>query len=605
MPGINLLVSTNKITDNLSLRFSNTQSNMRHYPNYISQILFETNNVMLGCTRYNEYPVRYSEHENFFAVVEGMLYNVSQKELDLFISNLVSQKAHIGIVRNQVEEFLLNADGEFVILIYDKSKETVVILNDALGRLPLYYYKDNEYFILSREVKFITHFMHKVALDRLAVAEYLLFMYPLGHRTLLEHVKRLEPAVKIEYVVYSGSLHIQNMHIWNLEKKFSKNRTIEECTGGLVKLFREATRSRVESMPAFKNLVSLSGGLDSRAVFAVLSDIDSKLTAVTYLDHEGTAQNDVTVARELVHKLGVNWELIELEKRNFEDMRNLIDLKDGLNFAAMGYILDFLTKLKTRFGTKVVFYTGDGGDKVLPQLKPSKLIRSIDELVDVIIQNCGNVFEARRVENFVSMNQIKEEIKSILMSYPENDLNQKYVHFVVFERGYKWLFEGEDRNRFYFWSTSPFWSSTLFDYAMKIPDDYKDYRKLQLDFLKKISKNCMSVKYPNWGVLGELFGDPLSSYILPRIETVILKYPFLLKSARRMIYRAQGIYNPNEMIANYERMPALLSLNQFDFPFNLKELLGDDLDEPAFFTLISLLMYASNVMRTSSAGCQK
>ena len=598
MPGINL-ISVND-SNNYLTTFTNIQSNMRYDHTYRSEVFLQNNHTILGYTGYDGYPIRSYEDDTYFAILEGMIYNVPTKEVDSFISNIVSQKRHSGILIDNIENFLLNSDGEFVIIIYDKLNEDLIIVNDALGRLPLYYTKGNQKFILSREVKFVTEFMTQVNFDKLAIAEYLLFGYPLGKRTLIKDIKRLEPGVLVEYNINSGSLRIKKVHTWNFEDKFSKGKGAREYADDLVELFRNATRCRAKSLPNFKNLVSLSGGLDSRAVAVALRDVDPELTAVTYLDYEGKAQNDVNVARELAHKLGVDWELIELEKRNFEDICRLIELKDGLNYAAMGFILDFFTKIKSKFGDKVVYYTGDGGDKALRSLKPLKRIKSMDELVSIIISRHASIFGMNEIKRFINTNRIKREIRNILLDYPEDGLNQKYVHFVVFERGYKWLFEGEDRNRFYFWSTSPYWSPIFFNYAMKIPDSYKEYLKLHRKFLEKLDKNCVRIRNA-WGIcgcLGLLLG-PFSFYLIPRIEKIIFKYPFLRKLTEKAMFTR---YNPNKSIRNYRQIRDLSYLNACAYLSNLKELLDNNLNEPEFFTLITIILYILHLRNAKRLG---
>jgi len=80
----------------------------------------------------------------------------------------------------------------------------------------------------------------------------------------------------------------------------------------------------------------------------------------------------------------------------------------------------------------------------------------------------------------------------------EGVVKQKYVHFLISERTMKWLFEGEDRNRYFFWSVSPFYSNKFFDYAMNCSDEIKKDYKLFSVFLNKLSPEMASVKNANW-----------------------------------------------------------------------------------------------------------
>ena len=596
MPGINL-ISVKSCNSDLAIKFANAQLNMKHDHTYKSRIVVESDRIMIGYTGYDEYPIRSWECNDYSVIQEGMIYNIPRNEVDSFIFNLVSQNRQSSISINDAKNFLLNSDGEFVIVIYDKLSEDLIILNDALGRLPLYYFEDDQQFVLSREVKFITEFMSHVNLDKLAIAEYLLFIYPLGKKTLVKNVNRLDPAVLLKYHVSSGRLNVNKAHVWNFENKNSKVGSLQEYSYNLVKLFRNAIKCRVESLNGFKNLVSLSGGLDSRAVAIALKEVDPKLTAVTFLDHERKSSEDVDVAQELVQKLHINWKLIKLKKRRFEDLRYLIELKDGLNYASMGFILDFFVKIKRKFGSKVVYYTGDGGDKALPSLRSRKEIKSMNELINVIINEHTSAFEINEVITLlnISIEQIRKEIMNILLNYPENDLNQKYVHFVIFERAYKWLFEGEDRNRFYFWSTSPYWSPRFFDYAMTIPDSCKEHLNLYRMFLERLDKNCLKIRDASWPRVG-LLPVSLSYYLLPRIQEIMSKHSFLRKLINKTMKLTEDTkYNPNEKIRNYQQIHVPSYLGEFMSLHNVKKLFNINLNERKFFTLISIILYALNL----------
>ena len=79
------------------------------------------------------------------------------------------------------------------------------------------------------------------------------------------------------------------------------------------------------------------------------------------------------------------------------------------------------------------------------------------------------------------------ELRDHVSSYPERDFVQKYVHFVTCERIFKWLTEGEDRNRCFFWSATPYSSFEFFESAMRCPDEQKSYYGLYREFLLQLS----------------------------------------------------------------------------------------------------------------------
>lgn len=184
------------------------------------------------------------------------------------------------------------------------------------------------------------------------------------------------------------------------------------------------------------------------------------------------------------------------------------------------------------------------------------------------------------------------------LGFPENDLNQKYVHFTVFEKNYKLYFEAEDRNRFYFWSTSPFYSIKFFEYAIAIPDCYKEHLDLYRMFLERLDKNCLEVSYANWPRIG-LLPVSLSYRLLPRFQEIASRYfsllPRKMQNIARMVGKEDLKYDPNEKIENYQQIRVPSYLGELMSLYQVKRLLEDDLNDGRFFSLISIILYALNL----------
>jgi asparagine synthase (glutamine-hydrolysing) len=90
--------------------------------------------------------------------------------------------------------------------------------------------------------------------------------------------------------------------------------------------------------------------------------------------------------------------------------------------------------------------------------------------------------------------EIVAALEQRLRSYPEDDLEDKHIHFVLFERGFKWLFEGEDRNRSFFWSSSPFYGREPFRIAMGCPAGFKSNYVLYRHFIEAMNPSLVDVE---------------------------------------------------------------------------------------------------------------
>ncbi|MFX0134057.1 MAG: asparagine synthase-related protein [Candidatus Hodarchaeota archaeon] len=597
MPGINLLCKYDTQFDHLNSEFIRIQNSMKHDTDYHSDILFKQGNNILGISKYNAYPIDIFESKEHFVIIEGKIYNKTSNRIEnelRRISNFLSNSKN-GI-EEIVNKWILDSDGDYIVLIFDKVKNMFFIFNDALGRLPLYYYYKQESgnFVLSREVKFILNFMDKIKFNKLAIAEYLLFRYPLGKSTLIENVYRLEPAKLMQFNTVTGNLKIRTVHYWNFDNKNIENKNIKEEVNDLVELFLDACKHRKDSFKNFKHIISLSGGLDSRAVVAGLKEVNAVPTAVTYLDFEKNSQSDVYIAKKVAKTLNFDWKLFELAESDIKKIERLIFLKDGLNYAKMGFILDFFLKIKLSYGDKIVYYTGDGGSIKKPLL-PCMPITCLDKLTDLIIANNTGDFDLNTINSLldITADTMKGHIKDCISKYPEDSLKQKYIHFLMFEKGFKWQFEGEDRNRFYFWTIAPFYSIPLFDYAMNISDKHKRYYKLYKEFMEKLNQDCANLNTARWNI-------PITAKSIPIREIVFdfyIRYPNfrrvvknIITNKRHEIYHNSALKNSLLYIINN-----YTSVNEYFFAPKVKELFNEGMNELQLFALATILFYMKNI----------
>lgn len=503
MPGINFIVDFKGHLDDKKSEIIQAQKLLMHTDQYSYKTLLSDMNFYIGFAKYDDYPITIFENNHFFVCIEGKIYNKDnctiQREIDELAENIFSDSAD---AKGSIKNWLLDSDGDYIILILNKITKNVVIFNDALGRLPLYFYENDTQLFVSREITFITSFIEKIEFDNIAIAEYLLFGYPLGEKTLLKNISRLQPATLIMINPLKSIIEIDNIHTFNFENKKHRRKSLKNNADQLNKLFLESCKNRANSIDNCKNVVSLSGGLDSRAVSAGLQKCRIAFSGATFLEKFGRiAESDARVAEQIANVLNIDWKLFQLDPPKGKDHLKLLRMKNGLNYLGMSYILPFFDKISETYGSRVIYFTGDEGNKVFHDLTPTKKIKNLDELVDEIIQR-NFIFNLDDIEALIKVNkkEIKAEIKRHIERYPENDLKKKYVHSVFYENAFKWAFEGEDRNRFYFWSVAPFYSIHFFDYVMNCPDKQKKRQKLYRSFLLKLSPRVSAVTNANWGV---------------------------------------------------------------------------------------------------------
>ncbi len=332
MPGIHLIVDLNRDLDDIREQIHEARTESLFSDRYFSRDLLRNRHVYSGFVAYENSPVTTYENDLFRIVVEGKVYNQEDSALK---KNLFQVAETVFLGRGDpirtIKAWLMGADGDFVILFQEKSTGRLIVLNDALSRLPLYYHLTGNRLILSRDMTFLQPFVHGTSVDRTAIAEYLLFGYPLGSKTLLADVLRLPPATCIRVNPQEKQIRFHSIHLFDFSGKENRGKTTKENARSLARLFTEALVNRVETMKDCKSVVSLSGGLDSRAVAAGLAKSRVAFSSISFLDDEGNAEPDVRIAACVARLLNTEWRSFDLGPASADDYRMLLKAKHGLN----------------------------------------------------------------------------------------------------------------------------------------------------------------------------------------------------------------------------------------------------------------------------------
>ncbi len=459
---------------------------MLHNENYEAEILEISTDIIIGKTKYKKYPFLTIHDKNFTIILEGEIYNKTSTSIQNELKTLARKLSNDYF--SYLQKFIFDSDGDFIVVIFDKVKKHLFVFNDIFGRLPLYYYKSKDSFIISRELKFITHFCQKeLSINRYSLAEYLLFGHFFGDKTFYHNLKYLSPGSLLNVNLKRNELSLINLFTFNFQDVDYGNKKIIECSLNLKNLFIESVQSRTYKNNGSEIILSLSGGYDSRSVLAALILTKMQGKAVTYLDPEGLASNDAMGAELLAKKANYDWTLIKTRKLEFNDLLRLIDLKDGLNHIGMSFILIFFDELLKHFGTEISYYTGDIGGFLYPVLQ-ERQFDSYNQLIDYYLnKNC--FFSLNDIEKILNIDiqTFKHNFYSLLKEYPEDDLGYKIIHFRYYGQIFKKDIEGEDRNRCFFWTIAPFYSNQFVKYAMSIPFKYKKNMELYLKFLSTLN----------------------------------------------------------------------------------------------------------------------
>ena len=565
MPGISLRYNVtnsekcdlNNVGNEL---FLDASKSVIHNDSYKREILLRQGAFAVVCTRYPEYPIRILDNKKFWVCIEGKFYGKDDLKIEDEIFDLIEIIFSTNLTadddKKKIASWLLDTDGDFVLYALNKSNNDFIIMNDLLGRLPLYYTcRNGSELIVSREIQLLFLWLQKYNddgnnLDRMGIAQFLLFSHTLGTRTLLKNVTRLEPASLLVISNGNSRIKLHNLHVFNFEDKKYADQSIKKNVKELVPLFLEACRNRVDDKA--RNTIFLSGGFDSRAIAMSLSENNIPYYAITSPEPNWKPMigrlSETEIAEKLANELNIELEKYDIMKPKAENLDTLLKDKNGLIYLGHGFLVRLLEEIKLKHpSSRINLFTGHGGDISFTNLSVN--INDIDDCVWAILSTHGQfrISEIMALTD-IKKSEIREEIKRILLSYPEENPRQKLVHYLFFEINTKFSFEIEDMNRFYFWTVCPFYSVPFFRYIFNCSDQAKGKLALYREFLIAISPKLAAISNSDWGCSITSLKFKIYQHVLHLSKNHRMFRKYLTRISKKKSYQTANNYGVDSPI---------------------------------------------------------
>ena len=81
-------------------------------------------------------------NQEFLIYLEGRLYGLDDSQVQDELLRLARRTALAGCPASSLSEWLRERDGDFLLFIFHKQTNTILVINDLFARLPTYYYND-------------------------------------------------------------------------------------------------------------------------------------------------------------------------------------------------------------------------------------------------------------------------------------------------------------------------------------------------------------------------------------------------------------------------------------------------------------------------------
>lgn len=452
--------------------------------------------------------------------VEGEAYNHHEvaKSLGLtpggFAETLVAAYS-----AGKLDSFLHDLDAYFCAAIYDPAKRKVLLVSDRYGMRMLYWYCRNGLFAWAGEVKGILALPQvDKTIDATSLSCFMDLGYLVGEHTWFEHIRLIKPATVLEYHI--DSRQVTQRYYWTWGAIKPSKLSFDDAVDALHEVFMKSVRRRFS--PDERIGISLSGGFDSRAIFAAVNKL--------YPEYEGYAYtfgvpgcDDIRIAEQVVARTRWQHEKFYFTADNWFIPRiEMIWSTDGM--------MDMMHMHGGEFSGHVckhihVNLNGYGGGLMTGELVPEGCV---NHRVDDVVAH-------RKFGRFARLDSCLDEFYSVPHVEP----------YIYMNRNRRFTNMGTCNGLVRLEQRKPIMDKDVFGFLMSLPDEYRMGNRLYATMLQKFFPKFF-LDIP-WQKTGKLVNAPPPSHFSKFIQKgmrVAKKRIFRLRDTKAYTDYPQWIREP-------------------------------------------------------------
>ena len=242
----------------------------------------------------------YNEDKSLVINFNGEIYNFKEIKEDLIKKgHIFKTKCDTEVIVHGYEEYghdiVKKLRGMFGFVIWDNNKKELFGARDPFGIKPFYYYKKNDVFMYSSEIKsFLHNPLFDKELNKKSLKNYLVFQYDALNETFFKNVYKLDPG---HYIVYKDGKVTINKYFDIKYKNDIEN--LEEIVDGINDIMENSIKYHQISDVEVGSF--LSSGVDSSYI---VSNAKPEKTYTVGFEGEG-GFNEIKDAQELSKILGI------------------------------------------------------------------------------------------------------------------------------------------------------------------------------------------------------------------------------------------------------------------------------------------------------------
>ena len=250
--------------------------------------------------------------------------------------------------------------GEFALVIVDVEAKSILLTQDCLGLVPLYYRLNQSGIFFASCIEDLSHDLGYDDLDEDYIADYLCFGDHFGERTPFKQIKCLTPGIS----VYFNRVMLKKVKGWAFES------ITPICHGDLREYCEELKRLLTEGVkaalpPEGIALCEVSGGLDSSTIACVASGCfpRERLHALSYVYSESQTADESRWSKVVVDRCDIKWHQLDVD--SVRPFTHLPDFCSQPHHTMVNAAFNQAYRNILRENGIAVVLSGAGGDGVL------------------------------------------------------------------------------------------------------------------------------------------------------------------------------------------------------------------------------------------------
>ena len=350
--------------------------------------------------------------QNTYVWVAGEYFNLDEicQKFTLMANSLPELIAY-AYNQKKLKEVLAVIDGDFCAVLFDKRTEITQLISDRYGMRLLYWKKtDNK----------LTWCHHSTPLSKLNISAskistqsldcFLSLGYLVGEQTWFEDIKLINPATIITFDPQNNTLKEEKY--WSWTRIQTQNISFENAVDHLGQLFIEAVSKRFNLNQ--KIGVSLSGGLDSRAILAAIHSKNPDYRGVAFtFGVEGS--QDEKIAKDVIRLTNWDHHCLHITSKNwFEPRLQATSWTDGMLSVKHMSGIEFKNQIGDLVDININGYAGDavlGGSLLRKGYFDQKMDQSLaesyyDKFYDFAEIN-SEFYDIQKIEPHLYMNRVR------------------------------------------------------------------------------------------------------------------------------------------------------------------------------------------------------